>query len=90
MSGLKIAKADAVAGYTPVQMRCPMCHEQDANMSVDLATGDLGCNECGDTLSFEAAQEAVEELEAAAIKWRKLLGAMSGLSSLVNDAEAQR
>jgi hypothetical protein len=90
MNELKIAKADAATGYTPVQMRCPMCHEADANMSVDLATGDLGCNECGDTLSFDDAQTAVEEMEAAAMKWRKLLGALSGLSSLVNDAEAKR
>jgi hypothetical protein len=86
---LKVVRAaDAQAGYTPVQMMCPMCHEPAANMAVDLATGDFECRECGDTLSFEAAQEAVEEMERAAIKWRRLLGALSAMSTVVNEEGA--
>lgn len=84
---LKIAMPDAQAGYKGVQVRCPLCHEQIANLSFDLADGSFTCAECGDTVSFEEARQAVEEMEQAAAKWRKLLNGLSGLSGIVNGVE---
>jgi transposase-like protein len=53
---------------------CPLCHERDAMLSVDLNDlAEFECKDCGETFTKSDMEDQIELLKDSLAKWGRVL-----------------